>query len=132
MAIEGQVVPELAIPPVDLRRLRESVWRAYVVRGEHAVDAYLREHPTVMAALADAVQPLRSAFGTEAEAILAVASDPEESTPMLFALVGTGREPIEARRILNAFRDSWWPRAPHDVIGHLSFGLEYRHPGDDV
>lgn len=107
----------------DVKWLRQRM----SFRDEREVAHYLRQHPEIVAVLAEALDRLPVFFAPGTPMVLDVSADPEEADDpqTLIAFIQTPLQPAQAMPMLDRFNDAWWREASQGVDDGFTFGLEY-------
>jgi hypothetical protein len=80
----------------------------YEIENPAEVDAYIVEHPTVEAILAEAPGEIRAVFGTDARPRLHLTCDPEEGDCWLSVRIPSADIGPSVLPLIDALDERWW------------------------
>jgi hypothetical protein len=84
-------------------------WRTlYEIENPGEVEAYVREHPTVVSILAEAPHEIRSVFGSVTLPQLQLEWDPEEGDCWLFVGIPSADVGPSVLPLIDALDTRWW------------------------
>jgi len=84
-------------------------WRAlYRIENPAEVEAYVAEHPSVMAILAQAPDEIRAVFGNEGPLRLSLEWSPEDGDCWLFVGIPSANVGPSVLPLIDQFDERWW------------------------
>ena len=98
----------MALPQRRASQSDQDWRRHYQIENPDEVEAYVAEHPSVVAILDEAPNEIRAVFGNESLPRLQLTWDPEDGDCWLFVKIPVEDEGPSMLSLIEALEQRWW------------------------